>query len=609
MHRDAAVVTGTPRRDPLGGREIRLAWERFNSDDLGSSPAIRESVLASWRRSRQCGVRPDDLAVPQDVETDTESRFRWAAEPVLQDLAERLSGTSNAILLADNRARLIHRWVLDTGLLPVLDRDFVTAQFCFGEEHVGTNGLGCPVEERRPFVVAGPEHYKDAFHHWTCVGAPVFHPISRQLEGIIDISCLYKDTNDLILPLVIDAVRHVEERLFLDASRAEQTLLRHYLPVAKGSTRAVTALSDRTIMTNPLAARLLQNIDQAELWEHASQAVAANVEGFHEFPLSPEETVAVRCTPIHDGGQLVGALLEFTRDPVPKRRNNRRRDTAPVLEGLPGKSAVWRAVSAEALLRVNDGLPLLVVGEAGAGKLSFARAICAQSFPGRDVVVLDCAQEPVDGVAAWSSRARKLLLGEAVAIFRHLDALGPESAAALSGAIDGMPSGPPHVLATLTATARLSPECLALVERFAAGRVEVPALRQRREDIPDIVTAILRRHGDDTERVRLSSDALQVLMRGAWPLNIRQLENALRSALSNRCGPEIGLGDLPCEVKRQATRRTLSPIEQVELDAIMAALEHAGHNRTRAASALGISRATLHRRLRAYGLALDRSAF
>lgn len=593
----------------MEGKAIRLAWERFNSDDPAPSPAIRDSVLASWRRSRQCGVRPDTLAVPQDVETDTESRFRWAAEPVLEDLAERLSGTSNAILLADNQARLVHRWVLDTNLLPVLDRDFVTARFCFGEEHVGTNGLGCPVEERRPFVVAGPEHYKDAFHHWTCVGAPVFHPISRQLEGIIDISCLYKDTNDLILPLVVDAVRHVEERLFLDASRAEQTLLRHFLPAARGSTRAVTALSGKTIMTNPLAARLLQNVDQAELWERASQAVADGAEEFHEFSLSPEETVAVRCAPIRDGTELVGALLEFSRDQVPKRRNRRRRAATPVIKGLPGKSAVWTAVCTEALRRVDDGLPLLVTGEAGVGKLSLVRGVCAQSLPDLDVVVLDCAHEPVEGVAAWSSRARSLLYGGPVTVFRHLEALGPESAAALSGAIDEMPPGPARLFATLTVTARHSAECLALVERFAAGRVEVPALRQRREDIPDLVAGILRRHDDGAQPVRLSSEALQIIMRGAWPQNIRQLENAVRAALSNRSGPEIGISELPCDVRRQATRRTLSPMEQVELDAIMTALEQAGDNRTRAAAALGISRATLHRRLRAYGLALNSSAF
>jgi len=92
----------------------------FQFRRLGPSPGIRETVLASWRRSRQCGVSPDTLAVPHDVATDTESRFRWAAEPVLEDLAERLSGTSNAILLADSRARVVHRWVLDSGLLRVL---------------------------------------------------------------------------------------------------------------------------------------------------------------------------------------------------------------------------------------------------------------------------------------------------------------------------------------------------------------------------------------------------------------------------------------------------------------------------------------------------------
>ena len=161
----------------------------------------------------------------------------------------------------------------------------------------------------------------------------------------------------------------------------------------------------------------------------------------------------------------------------------------------------------------------------------------------------------------------------------------------------------------MTTTARPSPECLALAERFAAGRVEVPALRHRREDIPDLVAAIVRRHADGAQPARLNSEALQILMRSGWPQNVRQLENAVRSALSNRSGPEITISDLPSDVRRQATRRTLSPIEQVELDAILTALEQAGDNRTRAAAALGISRATLHRRLRAYGLALDHSAF
>jgi sigma-54 dependent transcriptional regulator, acetoin dehydrogenase operon transcriptional activator AcoR len=606
-------VTVMPGPGASGGREIRLAWERFNSDALGPSPGVREPVLASWRRSRQCGVPPDTLVVPHDVETDTESRFRWAAEPVLEDLAERLSGTSNAILLADSQARVVHRWVLDSGLLRVLDHDFVTERFCFGEEHVGTNGMGSPVEERRPFVVAGPEHYKDAFHHWTCVGAPVFHPISRQLEGIIDISCLYKDTNDLILPLVVDTVRHVEERLFLDASRAEQTLLRHYLPAARGSHRAVTALSDRTIITNPLAARLLQNVDQAALWERAAQAVADRAECFHDFSLSASETVEVRCTPIHDGTELVGALLEFARSNAPNgklRRRRRRNSPAPALEGLAGTSKLWRALCTDALCRVNDGLPLLVTGEPGVGKFSLVQAVCAHSLPGLDPVVVDCADEPIEGAAVWSGRARGLLFGAPVVVFRHLEALGPESAAALSAAIDGLLStSQARLFGTLTSTARPSSECVSLVERFAAGRIEVPPLRQRQEDVPDLVAAMLQRHDHGAQRSRLSSEALQILMRGEWPQNVRQLENVVRAALSNRSGAEIGIEDLPRDVRRQATRRRLSVMEQIELDAMLAALERAGHNRTRAAAALGISRATLYRRLKGYGLELDRSAF
>jgi transcriptional regulator of acetoin/glycerol metabolism len=600
-----------PKAVLLRGRQIRQAWEQFNSDALGHSPDLRDTVLASWKRSRQFGVSPDTLAVPQDVETDTESRFRWAAEPVLEDLAERLHGTSNAILLADAQARVVRRWVLERDLLSVLDRDFVTERFCFGEEHVGTNGMGSPVEERRPFVVAGPEHYKDAFHHWTCVGAPVFHPISRQLEGIIDISCLYKDTNDLILPLVVDAVRHVEERLFLDASRAEQTLLRHYLPVARGSSRAVTALSDKTIITNPLAARLLQNVDQAALWERASQAVADHAGGLQDFSLSADETVEVRCTPIHDGTRLVGALLEFSRENTPDRRKARRRTTRkPVLDGLVGKSKAWASVCTEAVRRVGDRLPLLVVGEPGIGKLSLVQAVCARLLPKHQVSVVDCANEPVEGVAAWSCRARSLLAGGQVVVFRHLEALGSASASALSAAIDeSLPTVGVRVFGTLTSTAPHSGECQALVERFGAGRIEVPPLRQRHEDIPELVADILRRHDDANQGVRVTSEALQVLMRVAWPQNVRQLENAVRAALSNRSGSLVGIADLPLDVRRQGTRRRLSPMEQVELDAMMTALEQSGKNRTKAAAALGISRATLYRRLKAYGLELERLAF
>jgi transcriptional regulator of acetoin/glycerol metabolism len=107
----------------------------------------------------------------------------------------------------------------------------------------------------------------------------------------------------------------------------------------------------------------------------------------------------------------------------------------------------------------------------------------------------------------------------------------------------------------------------------------------------------------------LTSEALQVLMRAAWPQNVRQLENAVRAALSVRSGPLVGIADLPLDVRRQGTRRRLSPMEQVELDAMMTALEQSGNNRTKAAAALGISRATLYRRLKAYGLELERLAF
>jgi len=100
----------------------------------------------------------------------------------------------------------------------------------------------------------------------------VFHPISRQLEGIIDISCLYKDTNDLILPLVVDAVRHSRSASF--STPAERNKPCSATTSGRPATPRRHGLSDKTIITNPLAAGCSRTSTRRRFWERAAQAVA-----------------------------------------------------------------------------------------------------------------------------------------------------------------------------------------------------------------------------------------------------------------------------------------------------------------------------------------------
>ena len=141
-----------------------------------------------------------------------------------------------------------------------------------------------------------------------------------------------------------------------------------------------------------------------------------------------------------------------------------------------------------------------------------------------------------------------------------------------------------------------------LLYRVRIARVELPPLRARRSDIPLLVRTFLRRGraamGKDVSQV--SDDAMRRLLDYRWPGNVRELRNAVEAALIRATGNEIRLHDLPPELRSDEADDGLPTTPDSEAERIRAALEQTGGNRTEAAQLLGISRATLYRRLDEY---------
>ncbi len=146
--------------------------------------------------------------------------------------------------------------------------------------------------------------------------------------------------------------------------------------------------------------------------------------------------------------------------------------------------------------------------------------------------------------------------------------------------------------------------------RIKVVRLDIPPLRDRREDIPLLVDALLARHG--VARTPVAPDAMSRLMRHAWPGNVRELENALEHALVLSRGGEIRAEHLPPEVGTTAADRDahrglhgIARGSAAERAAIVAALAAEGWNRGRAARRLGIDRTTLWRKIREHGIESD----
>lgn len=142
-----------------------------------------------------------------------------------------------------------------------------------------------------------------------------------------------------------------------------------------------------------------------------------------------------------------------------------------------------------------------------------------------------------------------------------------------------------------------------LLYRIRIARVQLPPLRERREDIPLLAHSFLSQICTTTGKTidGMSPDTLRLLMSHAWPGNVRELKSAMEFAVISCKGKEILPVDLPPEITGDSVASSPSvwiPLtEQDEKARLLAALSEAKGNRTEAAKRLGVSRATFYRRL------------
>jgi len=142
--------------------------------------------------------------------------------------------------------------------------------------------------------------------------------------------------------------------------------------------------------------------------------------------------------------------------------------------------------------------------------------------------------------------------------------------------------------------------------RLNVVQIKLPPLRERKSDIPLLVSFFLEKFAESHGSVRtISEDATARLIAYDWPGNVRELENAIERAVALGSGPILHVGDLPSNLQYGASERlspndVLLPLEELERRAIYRALRDAGGDKLAAARLLGIGKTTLYRKLKQY---------
>jgi transcriptional regulator of acetoin/glycerol metabolism len=611
-----------PRRGANAGeqpmRALVRARDRFlETGTLVDDGVVRPEIAASWRRCALSGLRPELASPTFDDSGAPEGQVWTAAEFVIEKRREQLAETSAGLILADHRGRVLQVATTDAGLAELFAEHDVARGFNFQESVVGTNGIGTVLETREAMRIVGHEHFIGGFRDLTCVGVPIRHPITRQLRGALNITCPTEDYSALLLPFALEVGHEIERRLYLAGSRKERLLLEQFLSVqSRSGGRAVVTLNDEIIISSPAAGRILDGVGQAVLWEHVAQVIAAGSTSSHALELPAGQRISTRCHPVRDGPTVIGAFVEIDSEAPPRPSRPRALSAASAganrrLPGLAGTSVAWRTVCDQALAYRESGLSFFLVGGPGTGKFALLSALFEPERKAGRLHVFEAALQPIEGAASWVTAVRETITGgdDTVILVRHVEALEETATRALCSLMESLAGRRPQLIGTHTVPDGPSGPAPALIDRASAGAIQVPPLRDRSEDFAELLAALTRKHSVGGIQPQWMPDAVQMLTRLDWPANVGQLENLVRRILSARRSADIRAKDLPEDIRRQAPRRVLSYLQRVELEAMTTALQQARGNKSKAAELVGVSRATFYRKLRAFGLDLDKTAY
>ena len=578
------------------------APQRTDRARRGRPSGVRDVIAASWRRCEEQQVDPGGLDAPY-VEPQLDVPLLHAAGPVLERMAQQLSAEPVSTMVTDRDGVVLTRTVAHPGLTGRLDRVRLVPGHVFSERAMGTNGIGTALASGQPVLVEGPEHYVETLQRLRCAAVPILHPTRRTVLGAFNVTTSRAGSSALLLALAHAVAGQIEAQLAVIGSRRERALFQDYLR-ACGSVRPgpVLALNRDIVMMNDQFRLTATGPDSEAVLEHARELAADTAfEGTRNIALPSGRVADLRVERSRQGSEDAGAVVRIRLIGRPQPTAVTASGGDPHLSlGLLGSSRHWRHAVAAGQDAYRAGSALCVVGEAGVGKTSLVEALHRTHGAGRRLVVV---HPPTSSGRHTTDRwvqelGEHLGTHDGVVLLRETHLLERDLQHAVFSALSERdPVAGAQLL--MTRQGPLDGPGDQLDGAFDV-RVELPPIRYRPDDIEQLVRHFLRRYRPGGE-LACSSAALAALQQCPWPGNVRQIDAVVRTLARQLPGRVIQKEDLPPEC-RVSARTVLTQMEALERDAILRALDDGNANVQRTAKSLGISRATMYRKMRRYGI-------
>jgi len=627
---------------------LKEIWAEFIYEGK-LDPRIQPPVADSWQKCRAYGVNPEGGcgtrvadAVFQSIK-DANRTLIDTAMPIMHSVFEIVQRSHFMLVLTDAVGYILVSIGDEMIISKTRDMRYVAGAL-WNSQSVGTNAISVALDYDTAIQMVGPEHYCRSHHGWTCSAAPI-HGENGEVIGCINMSGDADKAHDHTLGLVLAAVYGIEGQMSLLRSRE---ILRTALEVSADGIMLV-GTDYHPIWGNSAALRLfgaeadaLTRLDVRTLmpdirWN--SDEWNDNAKFFADDTRVRTHTGTVRCTaaitPAENfGTRTMNVTLKKQKhliDSVNKMSGNRASYTFDDI--YTRDMGMKKTIALARKYALYDG-NILIEGDSGTGKELIAQAIHnAGSRAGGPFVAINCASIPRDlletelfgyeagafpGSSGEGNPGRFELANRGTLFLDEISELPLEFQSKLLRAVEthciNRLGGGQDVqldIRIITATSTRLEEAVTagsfrrdLYFRLNVLKLEIPPLRERPGDISycaGMFLERLNRSHPDMEK-SFAPEFVAGLMKYDWPGNVRELQNGIERAFYSSVESILTEDSLRYVMPTAPRKEEPEPQLSGEAGEILAALTVAGGSVDAAAARLGVSRATLYRRLKKYGI-------
>jgi len=629
----------------------------------------KDYIVKSHDRCIEMGVKLNQIFSKKIISSEElcqrlegESELILAAEPFMNQLYDFVKGSNFFSILTDRNGCILSL-IGDEAILEQAFEYKMMPGAYMDEENIGTNAMGTALYEGRPVQVSGKEHFVEAYHTWTCSGAPI-RDIDGSVIGCLDLTGFSENVHSHTLGMVVAAANAIEKLLQIKKYNEELSLAKIYTEAIVDSIPSAILTSDlngKIKSVNKYAVELFgyseEEMRQFKVWElfEGWENVKATLENRKSY-LEEEVVVnsnrnkvnfALSAYPIYNSN---GALMDFIyifKDVKKVRKLANKimgRRAIYTFDKIIGKDPAFLRTVEFAKKIADSKSTVLIMGESGTGKEIFAQAIQNHSIrKDEPFVAINCGAIPKNLIeselfgyeegaftgAKRSGQPGKFEIADGGTLF--LDEIGEmplDMQTRLLRVIEegtvsriGSPKEFPVDVRIIAATNKDLQEEVKkgnfrkdLFYRLNVLPIKLPPLRKRHGDIPALIDYFMDRVSKRLNRriVEIPESYMDYLSTYDWPGNIRELENLIELIINTESIPihfEGAQGVKPM-VDKMIIKESFSiesddddlSLEEVEQRHIENVLKKCQNNITVAAKSLKIGRNTLYRKIKKYNI-------